>query len=108
MTFPFHQNVFDFEPKMASKWIQNGYQNPGMSYTFRVTLPRRLQGAQMDAKELENGSKMDPKSMQLFRSSHKYDLHTLCYTLACLYRLKMDRTNDDFQGQFRLGFQSPP
>ena len=46
---------------------QNGDQNPGNSWTFRATLPRRLQGGQMEAKELQNRAKMDPKGSQMER-----------------------------------------
>ena len=51
--------------KMVPKWSQNGHQNPGNSWTFRATLPRRLQGGQMEAKELENGAKMAPKGSHM-------------------------------------------
>ena len=50
--------------KMVPKRSQNGDQNPGNSWTFRATLPRRLQGGQMEAKELQNGAKMEPKVSQ--------------------------------------------
>ena len=50
-----------FGAKMVPKRSQNGDQNPGNSWTFRATLPRRLQGGQMEAKELQNGAKMEPK-----------------------------------------------
>ena len=47
--------------KMGPKLSQIRAQNPGISLTFRATLPRRLQGGQMEAKELQNGAKMEPK-----------------------------------------------
>ena len=56
-----------FGAKMVPKWSQNGAQNPGISWTFRATLPRRLQGGQMEAKELQNGAKMVPKGSQMER-----------------------------------------
>ena len=46
---------------MVPKWSQNGEQHPGNSWTFLAILQRRLQGGQMEAKELENGAKMEPK-----------------------------------------------
>ena len=52
---------------MVPTWSQNGDQNPGISWTFRATLPRRLQGGQMEAKELQNGAKMEPKGSQMER-----------------------------------------
>ena len=53
--------------KMVPKWSQNRHQNPGNSWTFRATLPRRLQGGQMEAKELQNGAKMEAKRSQMER-----------------------------------------
>ena len=53
--------------QMVPKWNQNGHKNPGISWTFRATLPRRLQGGQMEAKELQNGAKMEPKGSQMER-----------------------------------------
>ena len=50
-----------FGTKMVPKWSQNGDKNPGNSWTFRATLPRRRQGGQMEAKELQNGAKTEPK-----------------------------------------------
>ena len=50
--------------KMEPKLSQIGAQNPGISLTFRAILPRRLQGCQMEAKELQNGAKMEPKGSQ--------------------------------------------
>ena len=50
-----------FGAKMVRKWSQTGHKNPENSWTFRATLPRRLQGCQMEAKELQNGAKMEPK-----------------------------------------------
>ena len=46
---------------IVPKWTQNGDQNPGIPRTLRANLPRRLQGGQMEAKELENGTKMEPE-----------------------------------------------
>ena len=56
-----------FGAKMVPKRSQNGDQNPGNSWTFRATLPRRLQGGQMEAKECQNGAKMEPKGSQMER-----------------------------------------
>ena len=53
--------------KMEPKLSQIGAQNPGISLTFRATLPRRLQGGQMEAKELQHGAKMEPKGSQMER-----------------------------------------
>ena len=50
---------------MGPKWSQNGDQNQGISWTFRATLRRRLQGGQMEANELQNGAKMEPKGSQM-------------------------------------------
>ena len=55
------QKIAVFGAQMVPKWSQNGAQNPGISWTFRATLPRRPQGGQMEAKELQNGAKMEPK-----------------------------------------------
>ena len=55
--------------KMEPQLTQNGAQNPGISWTFRATLPRRLQGGQMEAKELQNGANMEPKWSQMERES---------------------------------------
>ena len=57
-----------FGAQMVPKWSQNGDQNPGNSWTFRATLPRRLQGGQMEAKELQNGAKMEAKGSQMQRN----------------------------------------
>ena len=54
-------------PKMVPTWSQNGDQNLGIPRTLRANLPRRLQGGQMEAKELENGSKMEGKGSQMER-----------------------------------------
>ena len=53
--------------KMVPTWSQNGDQNPGIPRTLRANLPRRLQGGQMEAKNLENGAKMEPKGSQMER-----------------------------------------
>ena len=53
--------------KMEPKLSQIRPQNQGISLTFRVTLPRRLQGGQMEAKDLQNGAKMEPEGSQMER-----------------------------------------
>ena len=53
--------------KMVPKWSQNGDQNPGIPRTLRDNLKRRLQGGQMEAKELENGAEMEPKGSKMER-----------------------------------------
>ena len=63
----FESKMLVLGAKMAPKWSLNGDQNPGNSWTFRATLPRRLQGGQMEAKELQNGAKMEPKGSQMER-----------------------------------------
>ena len=64
-------NAF-FDSKNIDFWIPNGSKmepkwtpKSENSWTFRATLPRRLQGGQMEAKELENGAKMAPKGSQM-------------------------------------------
>ena len=52
---------------MVPKWNQNGGKNPGISWTFRATLPRRLQGDQMEVKELQNGAKMEANRSRMDR-----------------------------------------
>ena len=56
--------------KMKPKLSQIGAQNPGISWTFRATLPRRLQGGQMEAKELQNGAQREP-------NGEKMELHAI-------------------------------
>ena len=53
---------------MVPKWSQNEVQNRGISWPFRGTLPRRLQRGQMEAKELQNGAKMEAKGSQMQRN----------------------------------------
>ena len=61
------QNLAVFKAGMVQNWSQNGDQNPGIPRTLRANLRRRLQGRQMEAKELENGAKMEPKGSQMER-----------------------------------------
>ena len=54
-----------FGSKVVPKWSQNAAQYPRISWTFRVTLLRRLQEGHMEAKELENVAKMEGKGSQM-------------------------------------------
>ena len=63
------RKILIFGAKMVSKWGQNVDQNLENSSTFRATLPRRLQGGQMEAKELQNGAKMEAKRSKKSREN---------------------------------------